>query len=404
MRGSYTLEWLDSLVTVSLNPEKSNIASMSDAQISAIIDRVGKEKEKQQAILKQHIFGSTKEKQIELLLKQYHSSLVILLDQALENHRYVPHQKPGLKKLTNELIQCLDELLSFIEVRYSRYLSMEERVPVTYLKTIKLELNGRLERIKCKLIKSHYNDLGKIVLENLIFSSYQSKEFPITFQVVIYKKDLLNELERLKTDENDAYEETDLNALLIYMNFNSKAYVNYISQRIKASINQCVTLSDKLDKLFFHRKEFNQMRRKPGVVLNTHLADLKTEVNNWFEQEINYLKSKMAFSLVQDLGVKYGSLSINGQSSKSPKQVHKLLCALSVDQLALILKAADDSRIIISKSLNLIFKRIVPFLSTGHQEDISYDSMRSKSYVAEERDKDIAIQALEKMIGKIREY
>jgi hypothetical protein len=51
-----------------------------------------------------------------------------------------------------------------------------------------------------------------------------------------------------------------------------------------------------------------------------------------------------------------------------------------------------------------VFKTIVPHLSTPYQENISYDSMRSKSYTAETRDKEIAIQTLEQMIKKIKEY
>lgn len=401
MRGSYTLEWLDSLITVSLNPEKSNIASMTDAQIRSFISRIGKEKDKQQSILKRHIFASTKEKQIELLLKQYHSSLVILLDQALENHRYVPEQRPGLKQLTNELIECLDELLSFIEVRFSNYLSLDERVPVTNIKTVKIELKKRLERIKPKLVKCSDNYLGEIVLENLNLLIPDSTEFPITFQEVFYKKDLLNELEKLKTDEKGAFPEKDLNALLIHMNFNSRSYVNYLSQMITENVNRCNTLPGKMDKLLFHLKEFNQMRRKRGVILNSQFLDLKTEINNWFDQEIAYLKKKIEFSLGQEPVI---TNTLHEPDRQSYKVTDKLLCALSVDQLALILKSADDSRIIVSRSLNMIFKTIVPHLSTPHQENISCDSMRSKSYTAEDRDKKIAIQTLEKMISKIKEY
>ena len=401
MRGSYTLEWLDSLITVSLNPEKSNIESMTDTQIRSVISRIGKEKDKQQSILKRHIFASTKEKQIALLLKQYHSSLVILLDQALENHRYVPERRPGLKQLTNELIQCLDELLSFIEVRFSGYLCLEERVPVTYIKAVKIEFKKRLEWIKPKLAECSDSYLGEIVLESLNLMIRKSLELPVTFQEVFYKKDLLNELEKLKIDENGGFLETDLNALLIYMNFNSKSYVNYISQRILENINRVSTLPGKMDKLLFHLKEFNQMRRKPGVILCPQLLDLKTELNCWFDQEISYLKKKIEFSLVQEPVTR---TTLHEPENLSCKVTNKLLCALSVDQLALILKSADDSRIIVSRSLNMVFKTIVPFLSTAHQKDISYDSMRSKSYVAEDRDKKIAIQALEKMIGKIKEY
>jgi hypothetical protein len=54
--------------------------------------------------------------------------------------------------------------------------------------------------------------------------------------------------------------------------------------------------------------------------------------------------------------------------------------------------------------MNEVFKTIVPHLSTPYKENLSYDSMRSKSYVAETRDKEIVIETLEKMIKKIKGY
>ena len=83
---------------------------------------------------------------------------------------------------------------------------------------------------------------------------------------------------------------------------------------------------------------------------------------------------------------------------------YKLLCSLSQDQLGIILKSADDLRIIISRSLSNIFNQLAPYLSTPYKEDLSPDSMRSHTYSIEERDKQVAIDTLQRMIEKIREY
>jgi hypothetical protein len=82
----------------------------------------------------------------------------------------------------------------------------------------------------------------------------------------------------------------------------------------------------------------------------------------------------------------------------------KVLCQLSVDQIGIILRAADDNKLIISRSISLVFRSIVPFLSTKNHKDISWKSMRSSTYHPEKRDKEIAIETLEKLIRKIREY
>lgn len=88
----------------------------------------------------------------------------------------------------------------------------------------------------------------------------------------------------------------------------------------------------------------------------------------------------------------------------TPQIRYKIHCSLSVDQIGLILKAADETRLIQARSLSQVFKSIVPFLSTSNKTDISFDSMRASTYHPEASDKEKAIAALERMIGKIRDY
>lgn len=93
-----------------------------------------------------------------------------------------------------------------------------------------------------------------------------------------------------------------------------------------------------------------------------------------------------------------------GKNAAHSEEDHKVLCALSTDRTALILRAATELRILKTPSLNKMFKTIVPHLSTPYKENLSYDSMRSKSYVAEDKAKERAIEALEKIIERINEY
>jgi hypothetical protein len=108
------------------------------------------------------------------------------------------------------------------------------------------------------------------------------------------------------------------------------------------------------------------------------------------------------------LDLRYGAFLHDQVKEKSLARVNtgkpKLTCTLTVDQIGLILKAADESRLIISSSLSMIFKNIVPYLATEIKDELSWDSMRSNSYHPEQRDKEAAIAALEKLIKKIRDY
>jgi len=84
--------------------------------------------------------------------------------------------------------------------------------------------------------------------------------------------------------------------------------------------------------------------------------------------------------------------------------ISKILCKLSADQIGVILKAADDTKLLLASSLSVVFRSIVPFLSTDKIKNLSWDSMRKRTYHIEQIDKDVAIATLEKLILQIREY
>jgi hypothetical protein len=91
-------------------------------------------------------------------------------------------------------------------------------------------------------------------------------------------------------------------------------------------------------------------------------------------------------------------------AAPSSAERQKVLCTLSADQIALILRGADEAQVIKARSMNAVFKAIVPFLSTEHRENLSADSVRSKAYNPEEADRDAAISALQAIIRKIKSY
>lgn len=82
----------------------------------------------------------------------------------------------------------------------------------------------------------------------------------------------------------------------------------------------------------------------------------------------------------------------------------KIYCNLSGDQLALMLRAADEAQVLKARSMNAVFKAIVPHLATAQRNELSADAIRSKAYSPEEPDREACISALENMIRKIKGY
>ncbi len=400
MWGSYTLEWLDVLISETLNPKKKDIASFKDEQVKSSIDRLEEEKEKCLSTIKNGVFGMIKESQIKLFLKQYHSALVFLLDKALENHNSLTQNHVNLIHLSNEIISCLDELLSYIEVRFFNYLCLDDRVSATYLTLSREEVSLKVELLNQGLFKKTKDKQLNTIILNYIhsFLNPNKNRISFTFQQVLYIKELVLQLANINEENPEQGIYSSVNKRLIYINFNHPEYVNHFIKQISEQMISKETTAEKADFLLWNSKMFNQLNHRIGIAFNPILGSLNERINNWFSQELLYLENKLK------------APDISNESDKRkvtspPKKIKsKVTCDLSTDQTGLIIRAADELRVLVAKSMSEVFKTIVPHLSTPYKEDLSYDGMRSKSYVAEERDKQIAIETLEKIIKKIKGY
>ncbi|MFV8347578.1 hypothetical protein [Flavobacterium sp. ZB4P13] len=401
MNQTYLLEWLDLLVTFTLNPSKTNVNAITAVQSKAIVEKTLEQTLFIQSQFKIKIFSLNKEKQIKIIVGNYHSSLIIFLDNVIERSHNVEFERPDLKEVINMLISCFDELLSFIETRFPNYLTLDMRVPATYLVVSKKKLKQKIDKLKSSATFTVNDKRSTAILFDNLYSFVNSKRNKkITFRQVLYRKQLIKELELLGFLDRADLQSSSLNEILIYMNFNSRSFISYFTQCVADKINCCESPADKMENLLLCFKEFNQIHSKDGVILNPNHQDLKIILSDWFKHEIIYLEKKLHFSVVplRSIDKKPNQTAVIDATSD------KVLCKLSIDQTALILRASDELKILIAKSMNHVFKTIVPFLSTPNKVNLSYDSMRSKSYVAEDRDKKIVIETLERMIKQIKEY
>lgn len=401
MNQTYLLEWLDLLVTLTLNPNKTDVNKITTVQSKAIIEKIIEQTLLIQSQFKIKVFSLNKEKQIRIIVGNYHSSLIIFLDNAIERSHTVEFERFDLKQVIDTLITCFDELLSFIETRFSNYLSLDMWVPATYLLVSKKKLKQKIDKLNNVLTFAINGQKSTGILFDNLYSFVKfKKNKKVTFRHLLYREQLIKELELLEERNREDLNNSTFDEILIYMNFNNRTFINYFTQRIADKINCYESTAVKMENLLYHFKEFSQIHSKDGVILNPHHQDLKTVLSEWFKHEITYLEKQQHFSVVplRSMDKK------RDQIAPIDKTNEKILCKLSTDQTALILRASDELEILIAKSMNQVFKTIVPFLSTPNKIDLSYDSMRSKSYVAEERDKELAINALECIIKKIKSY
>ena len=400
MNEGYALEWMDTLITMTLNPAKNKLSSIQNEDISNLRTQVNTERDKVMGTIKSLVFSMESEDKIVFRIKQFHSSLIALLDQALRN-KICNSRYPELKQIQNELIRCISELLVFIESRFIDFLNLNGNVPTAYFSIIKKELFIKIEAIQNRLNSDfQLQPAFEIMIQSLVnFLNYSPEEHSFTFQEIRYIKELCKEFDYIEITENTKVF-SQIDELLISWNFNDARYIAYLTERLSQLVSSQEKAGDRIESLLFYFKSFKQLQKKQSVVFNSKYTNLNDEICNWFFQEILFLEKKMRLSAIPLQ--EPDELTKSKANPEKPKQ--KVMCMLSTDQTGLILRATDELRILVAKSMSEVFKTIVPHLSTPYKEDLSYDGMRSKSYVAEDRDKQIAIETLERIIKKIKQY
>jgi hypothetical protein len=403
MTQPYLLEWLDAMVTLNLNPRRDNFKALTQQQSKEIMEKAVLETQLIQSRMTVQVFSLTKEKQIKVLIGNYHSSLVSLWDSLMLIEKTNDPEQNSHRKVISTLLCCLDELVNFMESRFEQFLSPDARMPALYAASVKKKLKKKIGLLS---VSPQFQSSGKaaseIVFSELYRFANSSKNEKITFRDVLYRKQLVKKLESLKLNDRENTPYNDLDEVLIHLNFNSPLYLNYLTGLLSANVNEPGSLKEKRERLLLYSKELGQIYTNSTISLYKNYPDLNTLIHQWFEQELLFLEKKQQLVPQEDPA----ALKIENPAVPKPtvKGEDKVTCRLSTDQTALILRASQELNVLVSKSMNQLFKKIVPYLSTANKSNLSYDAMRSKAYSVEERDREIVIETLKKIIKCIEEY
>lgn len=395
----YPLEWFDSLILNTFNPYTDSKSSISEYESKVLCDTIIKESQKIKVQIKVEVFELKSKRQIRLLVRKYHSSFVFLLDSILESRKNKMFMTADFLKIFDVIVKVLDDLLSFVERRFSNFMSLDQRVPITYMIVLRNEIRSSLEILSKNKRLDEGQDIDFQMIINLLLNQlFGNDKGKFTYRQVLYQRELVKELEDFDHYRDQAECLSSLDILLIRMNFNATEYADHLITKVVHYLSNFDVLSERFEKLLNFYTKLAQINSNLKITFNPSQQNLITFLEYWFANEIKCIEKKIKLLIQEQKSV------TDGTSICQPQDRGKLECILSADQIGLILRAADEARIIKAKSMSYFFKSIVPYLSTPFKKDLSYNSMRSKSYAAEERDKEIAIETLEKMIKHIKEF
>lgn len=397
MNKMYPLEWFDSLIINSFDADNSSV-KVSEYELENLNKTIVSESKKIKIHIKYSFFELKSKRQIRLLIRKYHSSLVFLIDRVVEIRKIEKFNSPEFFRIFDMIISSLEDLLSFVEIRYSSFMSLDQRVSYRYFSVWKKETLAILKNlVKINENSADHDQELEFITDLLAAPLHNSRNTKFTYRQILYYREIITELQKIKHPVSETECISDLDLMLIRMNFNSREYAEKLVAKIGGYLEGFENLSQRLEKLLYICSRLSKINPSLKLTFNASQQNLISFLEYWFSSEVRYVEKKAAIEMQQQTANYAGSEFVEKADSK-------LECMLSGDQIGLILRATDEARIIKAKSMNYIFKSIVPYLSTPVKRNLSYQSVRSNSYNAEERDKEIAIESLEKIIRKIKTY
>lgn len=179
----------------------------------------------------------------------------------------------------------------------------------------------------------------------------------------------------------------------------------------------------KIDDFFFHNLDFYKYYRSGlshydkqyftrGQGLTGISVDLFSPI---IDHEVCTLYSLKVATMIANEGLKEyveGELLKLRDSKQIPKEVvqetvnNKFQLSLSVDQIAIIIRAAVDSKVAVNGAYNWVAGKLAPYLATQYTSNIAPRSLRNKGSVTamENRDIEIAKDAVMSIYKTICKY
>jgi len=336
-------------------------------------------------------FVMENERSFEFLIRQYQLQIGVWLNDLFYEKQQENCPYPGWA--VEFIIQELESLLIFIYTRYPSFFNLSEKVPEISLHQIRQSLKERFQKLRKYLLKELKNELhvqlALLPLKKLLNTDSKNN---ITYRFLLYTKRIEKTLFDFTYSERSCVDKTMID-MCILLNYNCIEAQDFLINKIRDEVNKEDTPESKINRLCFFLKEFRQLEEKPNLAFKNNCRSLKEQICTWISEEIIYHERNLQ-SFSSNLSAKEDALLIE----------EKVQLSVSVEVFTIMVRAAKDNKLIITKHATELFKMVSKYFSSKQAKTISTHSLRNKSYVAESAAKREAIDFLHGMIKSIHEY
>jgi hypothetical protein len=388
---AYSLGNLYKLIQ-SISPENIKSVTVQKQKTSDWVLEAAAQKQAIREHLMEDTFGIRKEKALELCIAIYQSSLIELAD-TLAGYQKQVSKKDKMAAVYQDILFIVESMLTFIERHFTKYFNLDAKIPDSYLYVEQNEIKKKVTFLEAAFKKLNFD---KTLLEILFlplkeFTNERTKSI-ITFRKLIYLKELVYEIRALINDPDTVKTSTDLENLLLYLNFNNLFFFNYYIDKIRKQADETTSISERIEKVSWYIKEINQSHFRPGVSLYNDCPHIKDQLINWLSEDISHFERKHQLNL---------SVTIPAYEKEKTEPVYT---SLSVPQLALFIKILIDTGVISNKNQTELLRTISKTIRTSRNEIISAESLRNKYYSSDKATTDFIKNVIIDLRNQVNKY
>lgn len=302
------------------------------------------------------------------------------------------NDNPDFRIIQKNIFCSMESILKNLESNYSKVLEGDQDLPLSFKRHKLADLQERFTTLKKELPQENICEI--FVQKVLAFTKLENAvNLPITRRSVGYMEELIRRLGDWDLQSEQGYF-TALEKFLVYVNFNSKQCMDIILSGIAFRVRGLPEGGrEALICLLDIQKDFIKLHHRLDIALNPDYTSIHQFLLNFLESEISFCLTAIQSSSDPSLPI-----------YQKARNIKKLTCNLSADQISIILRLLDEERVVDARSLNQVYSTIIPYLNTTNRNELSPNSVRIKSYHPEERDIKRVKETLQGLLERANRY
>lgn len=360
---NYYFDKMEELVQ-SLGSSGSADTQQNPEALESAISFANREKENIQRHIVQQAFETPEQGMMELFIGKQQGVLTRLLNQLYAYEKLSQKSAYG-KKFNAVLKDLLNSLLHFLRTHYPTFFNAKNKIPLTERDGLRHTLEPLIEKATNRIGLYYSDQLLSVFKDSLKF---QLSREDLSYREADYLRSVTHELETLATAKNTEGLSSQLELLIIAVDFNDAAIGQHFTGRWNEELSQEDSTFEKLRMLKFHSKEIRQLTVQISGSLDPDRTSLKTFLLNWLQEEIAYYEAEHSV--------------ISAALPDNPTET-KIHTSMSVPQLALFFRLLKADQLITNSNQSEFLKIVSGSFTTVKKEHFSYGHLHGKYYKIE---------------------